>query len=101
MKLLIDHIDLSSSVYFFVLFFNLTMVNILALTLSRRTWSPTQVFLPRDPMDIRAWQAIIHKVTKSNTTEVTEHSSQHILTIYLTHQSGEYQNIEDIYFGAQ
>ena len=52
-------------------------------------------------MDIRAWQVIIHKVTKSNTTEVTEHSSQHILTIYLTHQSGEYQNIEDIYFGAQ
>ena len=52
-------------------------------------------------MDRRAWQAIIHKVTKSNTTEVTEQSTQHILSIYLIHQSGEYHNMEYIYFGAQ
>ena len=54
-----------------------------------------------NPMDRRAWQAIIHKVTKSNTTEVTEQSTQHILSIYLIHQSGEYHNMEYIYFGAQ
>ena len=52
-------------------------------------------------MDRRAWQEIIHKVTKSNTTEVTEQSAQHTLSIYLIHEGGEYQNTEYIYVGAQ
>ena len=30
----------------------------------RRKWQPTPVFLPGNPMDIGAWQATVHRVTK-------------------------------------
>ena len=31
----------------------------------KREWQPTQVFLPRNPMDRGAWQAPIHEVVKN------------------------------------
>ena len=31
----------------------------------RRKWQPTPVFLPGNPMDRGAWQATVHRVTKS------------------------------------
>ena len=31
----------------------------------RREWQSTPVFLPENPMDRGAWQAIVHGVTKS------------------------------------
>ena len=38
----------------------------------RRSWQPTPVFLPGDPMDRGAWRAKIYKGPKeSNTTEAT------------------------------
>ena len=33
----------------------------------KREWQPTQVFLPRNPMDRGAWQAPIHEVVKNLT----------------------------------
>ena len=33
----------------------------------RRKWQPTPVFLPENPMDGGAWQAIVHEVAKSRT----------------------------------
>ena len=30
-------------------------------------WQPTPVFLPENPMDRGAWQAIVQRVTKSQT----------------------------------
>ena len=33
----------------------------------RRKWLPTPVFLPENPMDRGAWQAIVHKIAKSQT----------------------------------
>ena len=32
-------------------------------------WLPTPVFLPENPMDRGAWQAIVHWVAESDTTE--------------------------------
>ena len=36
----------------------------------RRAWQPTPVFLPGEPMDRGAWQATLHRVAESDTTEV-------------------------------
>ena len=33
----------------------------------RREWQPTPVFLPENPMDRGAWEASVHRVTKSLT----------------------------------
>ena len=33
----------------------------------RRTWQPTPVFLPENPMDRAAWQALVHRVAQNQT----------------------------------
>ena len=33
----------------------------------RRAWQPTAVFFLENPMDREAWQAIVHRVAKSQT----------------------------------
>ena len=35
----------------------------------RRKWHPTPVFLPGNPVDRGGWQAAVHRVTESDTTE--------------------------------
>ena len=45
----------------------------------RRAWQPTPVFLPAGSMEREAWQATVHKVAESDTTEVTEHTHTHFL----------------------
>ena len=37
----------------------------------RRKWQPTPVFLPGDPMDRGACWAMVHRVSESDTTEIT------------------------------
>ena len=37
----------------------------------RREEKPTPVYFLKNPMDIRSWQAIVHRVTESDMTEVT------------------------------
>ena len=38
----------------------------------RRAWQPTPVFLSMEnPMDRGTWQATVHRVTQSDTTEAT------------------------------
>ena len=44
----------------------------------RREWQPTPVFLPENPMDRRAWQAIVCGVAKSQ-TQLKQLSTQNIL----------------------
>ena len=39
----------------------------------RRKWQPTPVFLPENFMDIGAWWAIVHGVTRS-WTQVNDHT---------------------------
>ena len=40
----------------------------------RRKWQPTPVSCLGNPMDTEAYQAIVHKVTESDMTKVTEHT---------------------------
>ena len=45
---------------------------------SRRKWQPTSVFLPGNPMDRGAWQAIVHGVTRVRHDLVTKpHNKSH------------------------
>ena len=37
----------------------------------RRAWKPTPVFLLENPMDGGVWQATVHRVAESDTTEAT------------------------------
>ena len=41
----------------------------------RRTWPLTPVFLPGESHGQRAWQAKVHRIAESDTTEATWHSS--------------------------
>ena len=40
----------------------------------RRTWESTPAFVPENPMDRGAWQATVHRIAESDTTEVTTHN---------------------------
>ena len=44
----------------------------------RRTWQPTPVFLLENPMDTGAWWAVVHGVTKSQTTHICIYIYTHI-----------------------
>ena len=39
--------------------------------------NPLQYSCPENPPDREAWRATVHKVTKSDTTEATEHAWTH------------------------
>ena len=40
----------------------------------RRTWESTPAFVPENPMDRGPWQATVHRIAESDTTEVTTHN---------------------------
>ena len=48
----------------------------------RRKWQPTPVILPREPHGQRVLWAMVHRVTGSDTTEVTLHTHTHTHTTY-------------------
>ena len=39
-------------------------------------WQPTPVFLPRESLGLRCLTLTVHRVTESNTTEVTKHTHE-------------------------
>ena len=47
----------------------------------RRAWQPTLVFLPGESRDRGAWQAIVHRVTESQTW--LKRLSMHVWTFYI------------------
>ena len=48
----------------------------------RRAWQPTLVFLSENPVDRGAWQATVHRVTKSQ-TQLKQLSSHAYTYIYI------------------
>ena len=73
----------------------------------RKAWQPTPVFLPGESQEQRSLQATVHRVTKSDNTEMTKNSCTRVLAkrlllakrslllrVYLSPLKGEFSNID-------